>query len=246
MSERTTSLTTALRPISAMRPRSSRCLARIALTREDFKPSTGRQIEGGIKYDARALGDDIKLFASLAGFQIEQKNVVGNVFVSHVPVFGTQTGEVKVKGAEFEIVTRLYQQLSINASYSYIDSEVTENDNFPAAVGAQLVTTPKSKVSFFADYTLKKGPLAGLGFGAGMRYAGKSPGATPGPFSGTIYFGEDPTLFDAIVHYDTPSWRFAVNGSNIFDKRYVARCAAANNCNFGASRQVIGTFTKKF
>ena len=215
------------------------------LTGEDFKPSSGRQIEGGIKYDARGLGDNVKLFASLAGFQIVQKNVVGSLS-SSTPVGGTQSGEVKVKGAEFEIVARLFQQLSINASYSYIDSEVTENDDFPAEVGAQLTTTPKNKVSFFADYTLKQGPLAGLGFGAGMRHAGKSPGGTPGPFNPVIYFGDDPTLFDAIVHYDTPSWRVALNGSNIFDKRYVARCAAANNCNFGASRQIIGTVTKKF
>ena len=215
------------------------------VTGDDFKPSSGRQIEGGIKYDARGLGDDVKLFASLAGFQIVQKNVVGSVS-STTPVGGTQSGEVEVKGVEFEIVTRLFQQLSINASYSYVDSEVTENDDFPAEVGAQLTTTPKNKVSFFADYTLKQGPLGGLGFGAGMRHAGKSPGGTPGVFNPVVYFGDDPTLFDAIVHYDTPVWRFALNGSNIFDKRYVARCASASNCNFGASRQVIATFTRKF
>lgn len=216
-----------------------------SITGEDFKPSSGKQIEGGVKYDARALGDDIKLFASLAGFKITQTNVVGTVS-SQTPVGGTQSGEVEVKGAELEVVMRLYQQLSINASYSYIDSEVTKNPDFPDAVGARLTTTPKNKISFFADYTLKRGVLGGLGFGAGLRHAGKSPGAIPGPFSGPILLGEDPTLFDAIVHYDTPGWRFAVNGSNIFDKRYVARCASLSNCNFGASRQVIATMTKKF
>jgi iron complex outermembrane receptor protein len=79
-----------------------------------------------------------------------------------------------------------------------------------------------------------------------LRYASKSPGSTPGLFNPIVYFGEDPTLFDAIIHYDTPDWRFALNGSNIFDKRYVARCGASFNCNFGASRQIIGTLTKKF
>jgi iron complex outermembrane receptor protein len=215
------------------------------ITGEDFKPSSGKQIEGGIKYDARGLSDDVKLFASLAGFKITQTNVVGTVS-SQTPVGGTQSGEVEVKGAELEVVMRLWQQLSINASYSYIDSEVTKNPDFPDAVGARLTTTPKNKLSFFTDYTIKRGMLGGLGFGAGLRHAGKSPGAIPGPFSGPILLGEDPTLFDAIVHYDTPDWRFAVNGSNIFDKRYVARCASLSNCNFGASRQVIATLTKKF
>ena len=61
-----------------------------------------------------------------------------------------------------------------------------------------------------------------------------------------IFETGEATLFDAMLHYDLPNWRLAINGSNIFDKRYVARCADPNNCNFGAGRQVIGTATYKF
>ena len=51
---------------------------------------------------------------------------------------------------------------------------------------------------------------------------------------------------DAIVHYDLPGWRFAVNASNLTDEKYVARCASASGCTYGAGLQVIGTVTKKF
>lgn len=53
-------------------------------------------------------------------------------------------------------------------------------------------------------------------------------------------------LFDAMIHYDLPGWRFAVNGSNILDKKYVARCAGNFGCVYGAGQQIIGTVTKKF
>jgi iron complex outermembrane receptor protein len=168
---------------------------------------------------------------------------------SIVPVFGTQTGEVEVYGGELELVARIHEQLSINASYAYLHNEITKSDT-PDAIGQRLPTTPDHKASLFVDYTLQKGMLGGLGFGAGIRYSGASAGGVPDAFTtaATIQslYGESSTLFDAIVHYDTPSWRFAVNGSNIFDKLYVARCSGSVGCTYGAGAQWIGTVTKKF
>lgn len=216
-----------------------------SVTLQNFKPSEGKQIEGGIKYNAKNLGPDVELFATLAGFDINQTNVV-TVGSSITPVFGTQSGEVEVYGAEVEVVGRFFQQLSVNAAYSYNHSEVTKDLTNPASVGAQLVTTPEHKFTLFVDYTLKRGALAGLGFGSGLRYFGRSPGSLPGPFNPLVYFGEDPVLFDADIHYDTPDWRLALNASNLADERYVARCASASGCTYGAGRQVIVTLTKKF
>jgi iron complex outermembrane receptor protein len=215
-----------------------------SITGRDFKPSTGKQVEAGVKYDARGLSDDVKLFATAAVFDIQQKNVVSTA-PSVTPVFGTQTGEVEVYGAEFEVVTRIREQLAINASYSYTHSEVKKSST-AAELGAPLATTPKHKLSLFADYTIARGPAAGLGFGFGGRYHSRSAGSLPGPFNPIVYDGDSSTLFDAIVHYDTPGWRLAINGSNIFDKTYVARCSGPAGCNYGAGRQVIGTVTKKF
>jgi iron complex outermembrane recepter protein len=212
-----------------------------------FKPSSGQQTEGGVKFTSRD-NRDIKLFGTVALFDIKQTNIV-TTGTSIVPVFGTQTGEVEVYGGELELVARIREQLSINASYAYLHNEITKSD-IADAIGQRLPTTPDHKVSLFVDYTLQKGMLGGLGFGAGVRYAGESAGGVPDAFTtaATIrtLYGNSSTLFDAIVHYDTPGWRFAVNGSNIFDKLYVARCSSFVGCTYGAGAQWIGTVTKKF
>jgi iron complex outermembrane receptor protein len=221
------------------------------VTKQAFKPTSVSQWEGGVKYDARALPSNIKLFATAALFDIKEKNFTA-AQVGPTPVFNeTQGGEVEVKGLELELVSRINQQLSINASYSYNHSEVISNPNAPGDVGYPLPTTPKNKLSLFTDYTLKRGVLAGLGAGVGVRYNSASAGTLPsGTFPGvgfapTIVTGKA-TLFDAILHYDQPRFRIAINASNLFDKAYVARCTGLYGCVYGAGRQVIATLTGKF
>jgi len=213
-------------------------------TGETFKPSEGEQIEAGIKYDARGLPDGFDVLLTAAVYQINQNNIVSAVG-SPTPVANKQTGEVEVKGFEVELVSRINDQLSINASYSRTDSEVLASAT-PQEVGAELPVTPKDKASLFVDWTFVNGPLAGFGIGGGARYTSGSQGGLPGPFSPVVYTGESSTLLDAIIRYDTLNWRFAINGSNILDEEYVARCAGAANCFYGAGRQVIATVTRKF
>ncbi|WP_164857094.1 TonB-dependent siderophore receptor [Sphingomonas crocodyli] len=210
-----------------------------------FKPTEGKQWEAGVKYDARGLGDDIKMFATAAVFRIEQQNVVTldpRAGTGGIPATAqVQTGEVKSEGVELELVTRIRQQLSINASYTYTDAKVSKANEVDQR-GARLPATPKHKATLFVDYTKATGPLAGLGLGGGVRYLSSSWGnqSVSNPL-----ISPSTTLFDAAIHYDIPGWRFAINGSNIFDKRYAGRCTP-QGCFFGQSRQVIGTVTKKF
>lgn len=210
---------------------------------DPFVPSTGNQWEAGIKYDARNLSDDVKLFATAALFRIEQQNPLltdpDNVF------FDIQTGEIVSKGFETELVARFNQKLSMNASYSYTDAKITKSD-FAPEVGARLEATPRHKASLFVDYTQDTGALAGFGGGAGIRYLSSSQGTTSSSEGADLYVSPAVTLFDATLHYDLPGWRFAVNGSNIFDKRYAGRCNGPTGCFFGQKRQIIGTITKRF
>lgn len=203
-----------------------------------FKPSEGQQSEIGLKYDGRTLDNGVKIFASASAFDIKQKNVVSTVYS---PVFtSTQVGKVEVKGFETEFVARINEQFSINGSYTNTDSKVLAS-NSPSEVGGPMPTTPKTKVSLFGDYTLKTGDLGGLGFGAGVRYNSKSAGS----YGGGIY--SDPsTLYDIAVHYDTVDWRIALNGSNITDVKYVARCSGYVGCTYGAGATWTATLTRKF
>jgi iron complex outermembrane receptor protein len=203
-----------------------------------FKPSEGKQWEGGVKYDGRTLDNGVKIFATAAIYDIKQTNVVSTTYS---PSFAsTQIGEVEVKGFETEFVARINEQFSINGSYTYTDSKVLDSLN-DYEIGGPMPTTPKDKASLFADYTLKSGSLGGLGFGLGVRYNSKSAGS----FGGGIY-GEQSTLFDAAIHYDTPDWRVALNGSNITDVKYVARCSGSVGCTYGAGQNWTATLTRKF
>lgn len=219
-------------------------LGQDAVTLNDFDPSEGDQVEAGIKYDARGLPDGYELLLTGAVYQITQSNVVSTA-PSVTPVTGTQIGEVEVQGAEIELVSRINDQLSINASYSYTDSEVTKSGT-PQEVGAPLPVTPENKASIFIDYSFIDGPLAGLGIGGGVRYTSESQGALPGPFNPVVYTGEESTLFDAIIRYDFEDWRLQLNASNLLDEEYVARCAGPAGCTYGAGQQIIATVKRKF
>ena len=215
-----------------------------SVTTRPYKPTSSHQIEGGVKFDARGLPSDIKLFATLAGFDIKESNFVV-AQVGQTPAFGTQGGEVEVYGGELELVARIREQLSINASYSYNHSRINSSPNAVGDVGAALPTTPRNKASIFADYTFQQGALAGFGGGGGVRYNSSSAGGLPSGSFPYIVTGAV-TLFDATVHYDIPGWRFAVNASNLADRTYVARCTGAFGCVYGQGRQILGTVTKRF
>lgn len=208
-----------------------------------FKPSSGKQWEAGVKYDARGLSDDIKLFATASVFRIRQSNVLTddqlNLF------FKVQAGEVTSKGVELELVTRIREQLSINASYTYNDAKISDS-SVAASVGARVSAVPRYKATLFVDYTHNQGIFAGLGGGFGVRYTTSSPGIVRTVANQLLFYSPTTTLFDAALHYDIPGWRFGINGSNIFDKRYAGRCTGPTSCFFGASRTVMGTVTKKF
>ena len=215
-----------------------------ANTGKAFSPTSVKQWEAGVKYDGRGMPSDFKIFATAAAFDIKEKNfVVAEAGIT--PLDAIQGGLVEVYGGELELVARIREQLSLNGSFSYTHSDIKSSPNTPVDVGAPLPTTPKYKASLFANYDIQHGALGGLGFGFGARYNSRSAGSLPSAY-GVVYQGQAATLFDAIVSYDMPHWRLAVNGSNIFDKNYVARCDGPFNCVYGAGRQVIGTATYKF
>lgn len=204
-----------------------------------FKPSTSTQVEAGLKFDARGLGDGVRLFATAAVFLIEQDNLV-NVQSGQTPMFGRQIGEVEARGGELELVARIHDQWNINASYSYTSTEVVR-DATGYATGDPLPTMPEHKLTAFVDYTIYDGPLAGLGFGFGGRYLSESAGSLRSAFNDEVLYTKPTTIWDAIVHYDLDNWRFALNASNLFDKEYVGRCSAIANCIYGQGRQLIAT-----
>ncbi|WP_269714026.1 TonB-dependent siderophore receptor [Caulobacter sp. NIBR2454] len=208
-----------------------------------FDPTTGEQIEGGIKFEQRS--DTRQLFATAAVYKLTQQNVLTPDPANGAgQSFNIQTGEVEVKGVELEAVARFNERLSLNASYSYTDSEVTRSNG--PDLGNRLPVVPKHKISALADYTFQDGAFRGLGGSFGVRYTSDTAGNLAASYQPVVFINPSVTLFDASVHYDLNDWRLAVTASNLFDKEYVARCYSTANCFFGVRRVVVASVTRKF
>ena len=204
-----------------------------------FEPTQGDQVEAGIKWDDRSMGPDVRFFASLAVYEIVQENVLTPDPDPTHPFASVQEGEVEVKGVELEASARIRERLTFNLAFTSIDSEVTKTTG--TDLGNELVAVPDMLVSALADYTFQEGTLAGFGFGLGLRYRGQMYGDGANEWQ-----SDSVTVYDAILHYDTRDWRFAVNASNFTDEIFVDRCSSASNCFYGSRRLVTGSVTRKF
>ncbi|MDR3511358.1 MAG: TonB-dependent siderophore receptor [Caulobacteraceae bacterium] len=199
----------------------------------NFVPTTGDQIEAGVKFEPHFVPRAVKIFTTLAVYDLKQNNVVESAPTLTNPYAEAQTGHVEVKGVEFEAVARIYERLTLNASYSYTESETTG--------GYHLTITPKNKVSVFADYTFQTGMLAGFGGGVGYRYISSTYGDSANQWLDPGY-----GLVDAVVHYDFNKWRVAIDASNLFDKTYISQCSSETDCFYGLRRKIVATVTRKF
>jgi iron complex outermembrane receptor protein len=156
--------------------------------------------------------------------------------------FSVQTGEVRVKGFEFEVRGNVTRNLEIVGGYSYLDPKVTQSND--GNVGKYMVQVAREQAALWGVYTWYSGPLAGLGVGAGVRYVGESYADNANAFRISPY-----TLYDAALYYDfaylrpeMKGWKAQVNALNLFDHYYVASCIINNvYCGLGASRTVLLT-----
>ena len=201
-----------------------------------FKPTTGEGWETGVKF--QPLGTNLMLTA--AYFDIKQNDVLTSDPVDFL--FSVQTDAVRSRGVELEARGNITRELEIIAGYTHTDAKITAS-----AIGAQgkyVNGVPIDQASLWAKYTWFDGPLAGLGLGAGVRYAGESYGDLYNTFVLPDY-----TLFDASVSYDfaytrpdLKGWSAQVTAKNLTNRYYVASCLTGlAYCGLGTARTVLGT-----
>jgi iron complex outermembrane recepter protein len=202
-----------------------------------FKPEEGRQYEVGIKYQPQGMNS----FVMLSLFDLVKKNVLTPTpDPLDPPDSQVQTGEIRSRGVELEGVASFDFGLDLSLAYTFLDAEITKS-NEPGEQGNEPGQTAMHMASLWADYTIPEGDFAGLGFGAGVRYIGPSYGDNFEDLDVPGY-----TLADAAIHYEWNSFKFALNGSNIFDKAYVASCFGETQCFYGERRTVLGTVTYRW
>jgi iron complex outermembrane receptor protein len=194
-----------------------------------FVPTTGEQVEAGVKYQP-AGG---RLLATLALYELTQQNTL-TVDPDHT-LFSVQQGETRVRGVELEGRWNIGPGFSVYGAYTHTDSEVTKSTALET-LGKELALQPRDQASLGADYTITTGPLAGLGFGAGVRYTGGLYGDINNLWHTPSY-----TLYDAAVHYDVGHWRLQLNAANLTDEKYIAVCNSGTWCYYGYPRTVTAT-----
>ena len=200
----------------------------VDINSEPFKPSRGKQVEVGVKFQpvgTRAL-------FTAAAFDLRKTNVVT---ADPATSEERQTGKQRSRGIELEAKGEIAPGLNIAAAYTWLDMKVLASLD-PAEVGKIPPLVPKQSASVWLDYTLGNG----LGFGGGVRYIGKRQNDEQ-----NTTFERGVTLIDASAHYERGPWRFALNVSNLADKKYNAICYHGE-CYQGTRRAATLTARYKF
>ncbi|PIF77716.1 iron complex outermembrane receptor protein [Variovorax sp. 54] len=201
------------------------------VTRDPFKPETGRQYEAGIRYQP----PEGKQSYSAAIFDLRRQNYIS---------YGTgaapkQTGEISVRGLELEATAELMPRLNVTASYDYTPRAIVTASANPAEIGKQANAVPRHRMSVWANYRFVNGVKVGLG----ARYNGTSHGDGEKIAPGKVPAA---TVFDAMLGYDLDRWSLALNVRNIANKDFIANCDQYGKCYYGAPRSVVATATYRW
>jgi iron complex outermembrane receptor protein len=208
-------------------------------------PTTGKQYEGGIKYQP----EHANMLITADAYDLAQQNV-GTTDPTN-PNFTIPIGEVRSRGFEVQGHSSLAHRVSIVTSYAYTDSKYSRSNTTGVALDGATESTqgkyqygvPLNLASFWADYNLPSAFLNGLGVSAGSRFVGASWGDNVNSFK-----VPGATLFDGALHYDFSSdsgplhgARLQIKASNIGNRTYVASCYATDGCYYGAKLTVYGS-----
>ncbi len=202
---------------------------------EALKPTYGKQVELGVKYQPRGMDS----FIGVSAFDLRQTNVATTD--PRNPMNTIQTGEIRVRGIEGSATMSLGGGADVIAAYTYLDPVITRAND--GTQGKEPSMIPRNTASLWSDYQFHEGGplpgLQGLGIGAGVRYVGQTAAS-----NSDVFNVPSVTLFDAAIHYDfgrTQRWRLGVNLNNMFDRTFVASCGGTTTCYYGDRRTVLGS-----
>jgi len=207
------------------------------------KPTLGKQIEAGAKYQPPGT----RILLTGAWFRIDQTDIVVS---DPVTFLAYQVGKARSQGIEIEATVPLPHDFDARVAFSRQNVKVLKDVN-PLNVGHPLDTVGRGGVSAYLEWAPKSGPAAGLEIGGAVRHVDSTyadyyldQSVAAGPLRTPAY-----TVFDALIRYDLGalSPRLAgvdvgVNAANLFDKKYLTSCFANYGwCWYGNRRTVQAT-----
>jgi iron complex outermembrane receptor protein len=193
-----------------------------------FEPSKAKQYELGVKYQPA----DQKSIFTAAIYDLTKTNVLTSDPL-HTN-FSITAGEVQSRGIELEAKGEIVRGLNIAAAYTYTKVENTKN-NTANVQGKAPILVPRPAASIWLDYTVQQGALTGVGIGGGARYTGRNYANTTNTVENAAS-----TVFDAVLHFSSGHWRYALNVSNITNKQYTSCLAEPTlTCFWAPERTAI-------
>ena len=197
-----------------------------------LEPMEGKQYELGFKYQPAGT----EYLITIAAFDLTQKNM--SVPDINNPRFSIQIGEIQTRGIELEGKFSVNDNLHVTSSYTYLNDEIIKSNR--GDEGNPRPQIPRHSASLWANYSLTRGILAGMGIGIGARYTGRTLGDTLNPFTVPSY-----TLVDLAAYWDLEQsplglqgWQASLNVNNLLNKYYVASCFRERFCYLGRERSI--------
>jgi iron complex outermembrane receptor protein len=204
-----------------------------------FKPLESDLKEVGAK--GEFLGG--RIGASMALYEINQKNILMSANNPEQPDLLVQRGADRSRGFEFELSGYITPQWQLNTSYSYIDARIVMDTN-EGLIGQRKENTPVNSANLWTRYNLSQIPaLKDLGIGLGVQHQGSKVPWFTRDFEVPAF-----TVLDAALYYNPSksSVQLALNVGNLFNQTYWLGAQNYTRLFPGAPRNYMLTATYKF
>ncbi|MDH6590320.1 iron complex outermembrane receptor protein [Variovorax sp. TBS-050B] len=179
-----------------------------------LKPSKGRQIEAGVRYQPN--GRNASYTASV--FDIVRSNVT--TAAPQAPGEVIQTGEVRSRGLELEARADVTNNISLVAQYTYLDTRITRSND--GDLGLPQMSAPRHSVSVWGKYAFPVGDATRAFAALGVRYLGKARSAWDTGNANITNPGI--AMVDLAFGFDRGPWRVSLNLSNLLNKQSLMDC----------------------
>jgi iron complex outermembrane recepter protein len=170
-------------------------------------PESALQYEAGIKFSM--FNDKIALNTSV--FNISRDNVATLISASDTIVFDSQL----TNGVEASLDARITEQWHLLANATAMQAVVTAAPQAITTIGNHPQGVPAYMANLWSTYTFSIAGIPGFQVGAGLNYRDKTWSDTTNVNSVPAY-----VIGNAMVGWESPNWRVALNVKNITNQRY--------------------------
>jgi iron complex outermembrane receptor protein len=183
---------------------------------QPLDPQQAHQVEFGLKHQR----PDGSLSATASIFRLTKSNLLTADLSTPSPDDQTTIGEVRHQGLELDVLGRPLPALNVMASYTFIDSEITRDND--GNQGHRMPNVPRHAASLWAKWSFADGARDGWEVGAGVYARSQREGDRANSWQLPGY-----ARVDAMLRWRTLLGASKVaaqlNVENLFDRTYLDR-----------------------